>query len=91
MKTNNDLIYKAIKKSIIDDIEVAYEVFKQERYDNLEGIILQLNTRNGFGEFIKNDHEKLADFMVYLYKNLEFQVNITFTDQDEDEFFPLLG
>ena len=91
MKMNNDLIYEAIKKSILHDIEVAYEVFKQEGYDNLEGIILQLDTRNGFGQFIKNDHDKLADFMVHLYTNLEFHVNITFTDQDEDEFFPLLG
>ena len=91
MKMNNDYIYEAIKKSIINDIELAYEVFKEEEYDNLEGVILQLNSTKGFGEFIKKDPVKLADFMEHLYNNLEFLVHISFTNQGEDEFYPLLG
>ena len=91
MTKNNDYIYEAIKKSILHDIEIAYEVFKEENYEKLEGVILQLNSTKGFGDFIKNDASKLADFMEHLYNNLEFIVHIAFTEQGEDEFYPLLG
>ena len=87
----NDQLYEGIKKKLTEDIIIAYEVFKEEEYDNLEGVILQLNSTKGFGEFIKKDPVKLADFMEHLYNNLEFLVHISFTNQGEDEFYPLLG
>ena len=90
MKMNNEQIYKAIKVKILDDLEIAYEVFKEEEYENLRGVILQLNSSKGFGEYLKNDHSKLSDFIEHLYEHLDFLVHITFSEDVEEEFFPLL-
>lgn len=90
MKTSNEQLYQAIKIKILDDLNIAYEVFKEEGYENLGGVILQLNSTKGFGEYIKNDPKKLSDFLEHLYTHLDFLVHITFGEHVEEEFFPLL-
>ena len=90
MKTSNEQLYQAIKIKILDDLNIAHEVFKEEGYENLGGVILQLNSTKGFGEYIKNDPKKLSDFLEHLYMHLDFLVHITFGEHVEEEFFPLL-
>jgi len=90
MKTSNEQLYQAIKIKILDDLNIAYEVFKEEGFENLGGVILQLNSTKGFGEYIKNEPKKLSDFLEHLYTHLDFLVHITFGEHVEEEFFPLL-
>jgi hypothetical protein len=87
----NDCLYEAIKKSMVEDLKIAYEVFKDEGYENLEGVILALNPLKDFGSFIKNDPVKLGDFYEHLYSSVDFIVHIAFNIDGEDEFYPLLG
>lgn len=88
---NNEQLYHAIKIKIIDDLNIAYEVFQEEEYDTIKGVILQLNSTRGFGQYIKNDPSKLSDFLEHLYENLDFLVHITFDENAEEEFFPLFN
>lgn len=81
-------LYEGIKRKLTEDLILAYEVFKEEDYPDLEGVILSLNSSKGFGLFLKSYPEKLANFSEYLYNNLEFTVKIAFLD--EDEFYPLI-
>ena len=90
MKMSNEQLYQAIKIKIIEDLNIAYEIFKEENYNNLGGVILQLNSSKGFGQYIKNDPAKLSDFLEHLYTHLDFLVHITFDEHVEEEFFPLL-
>lgn len=86
----NDQIYKGIKKSIVDDLEVAYEVFKEEGYQNLEGVILSLNPLKGFGKYLIDNPKQLADFSEHLFTSTDFVVHLGFNKDSEDEFFPLI-
>lgn len=90
MKTN-DQLYKGIKKSMVEDLIIAYEVFKEEDYENLEGVILALNPLGNFGKYLKENPAKLADFYEHLYLSVDFIVHIAFNIDGDDEFYPLLG
>jgi hypothetical protein len=87
----NDCLYEGIKKSMIDDLKIAYEVFKEEKHENLEGVILALNPQGGFSKYLKENPAKLAEFFEYLYVNLDFVVHISFNNDGEDEFYPFLS
>ena len=87
----NDYLYEGIKISLTNDLKVAYEVFKQEGYENLEGVILSLTPSKGFGQYLKENPVKLADFSEHIFSNIDFVVHLAFSkDTNEDEFFPLI-
>ena len=90
MKMNNEMIYNAIKVSIIDDLNIVYEVFKEEGIENLEGVIVYLNSLRGLGSYLKNNTIKLAEFIEHLIHNLDFHVQLSFGEKDDDEYFPLI-
>ena len=89
MKIKNDQIYTMIKKKMIDDLIIAYEVFKEEEHPDLRGVILALNSSGNFGSYLKNTPGKLADFTEHLYANLDFVVHLAFSNEFEDGFYPL--
>ena len=91
MKITNDHVYEAIKKSIINDVQIAYEVFKEEGYDNLEGVILCLNSFSKFSIYLKENPVKLADFTECLFTSFDFIVQLSFVKDGEDEFYPLVN
>jgi hypothetical protein len=86
----NECLYEGIKKNLTEDLLVAYEVFKEEGYENLEGVILSLNSSKGFGSFLVANPSKLADFSNHVYENIEFIVHLAFSKDQEDEFYPLI-
>lgn len=90
MKKNNEMIYNVIKASIIDDLNIVYEVFKEEGIENLEGVIVYLNSLRGLGSYLKNNPLKLAEFIEHLIHNLDFHVQLSFGEKDDDEYFPLI-
>ena len=86
----NDYVYEGIKKNLTEDLIIAYEVFKEEGYEDLEGVILSLNSSKGFGSFLVSNPSKLADFSNHVYENIDFIVHLAFIKDQEDEFYPLL-
>jgi hypothetical protein len=87
----NDCLYEGIKKSITEDLKVAYEVFKEEGHENLEGVILSLNPLGNFGKYLRENPAKLADFSEHIFCNIDFVVHLAFNkDSQDDEFFPLI-
>ncbi len=86
----NECLYEGIKKNLTEDIIIAYEVFKEEGYENLEGVILSLNSSKGFGSFLVSNPEKIADFSDHIFENIEFVVHLAFSKDQEDEFYPLI-
>lgn len=87
---NNDKIYGAIKKSLTDDLIIAYEVFKEEEHKGLIGVKLVLNPSGEFAKYLRENPDKLADFTEHLYSNIEFNVHLIFSKEFEDGFFPLI-
>lgn len=85
----NDILYKAIKKSLIEDIKGVYDYFK-ENTENLEGVIIQFNSSRGIGEYLKDNPKKLTDMIEYLYNNLNFSIRLVITREGDDEFYPLI-
>lgn len=85
-----DYLYEGIKKKLTDDIIIAYEVFKLEDHENLEGVILSLNSFEGFGSYLKSNPSKLSDFVHHLYSNIDFIVHLVFAKEGNEEFYPLL-
>ena len=90
MKINNNHIYEGIKKKLTEDLIIAYEVFKEEGHQNLEGVILSLNSFGNFASYLKDNPEKLADFTEHIYANIDFTVHLVFSKDHEDEFYPLI-
>jgi hypothetical protein len=86
----NDQLYEGIKKRLTEDLIIAYEVFKEEEHQNLEGVILSLNPLNNFGKYLRENPDKLADFSGHLYENIDFIVHLAFNKEFDDEFFPLI-
>ena len=86
----NDCVYEGIKKNLTEDLINAYEVFKDEGYEDLEGVILSLNSSKGFGSFLVSNPSKLADFSNHVYENIDFIVHLAFVKDQEDEFYPML-
>ena len=86
----NDCLYEGIKKNITADILIAYEVFKEEGHENLEGVILSLNPFGNFGKYLRENPDKLADFSEHIFCNINFVVHLAFNKDSEDEFFPLI-
>lgn len=90
MKNSNEQLYIGIKKRLLEDLIIAYEVFKEEEYEGLEGVILSLNSSGNFGSYLRNNPDKLADFSESLYSDLNFVVHLAFTNDLEDGFYPLI-
>lgn len=90
MKKSNDMLYEAIKTSMVDDLKLVYEVFESDNIENLEGVIVYLNSLREFGNYLKNDHVKLAEFIEHLMYNVDFHVHVAFGEKGDDEFFPLI-
>jgi hypothetical protein len=86
----NDCVYEGIKKNLTEDLLIAYEVFKEEGYEDLEGVILSLNSSKGFGSFLASNPSKMADFSNHVFENIDFIVHLAFIKDQEDEFYPLL-
>lgn len=86
----NDKLYEGIKKSLTDDLIIAYEVFKEEGHQNLEGVILALNPFGNFGNYLRENPDKMADFTGHLFENIDFIVHLAFSKEFNDEFFPLI-
>jgi hypothetical protein len=87
----NDCLYEGIKKSMLEDLQIAYEVFKEEQYEDLEGVILSLNPLGGFSKYLKDNPAKMAEFFEYLFENLDFVVHIAFNNEGDDEFYPFIS
>ena len=86
----NNQIYEGIKKKLTEDIIIAYEVFKEEGHQNLEGVILSLNSFGNFGEYLRENPEKMADFTGHIFENIDFVVHLAFSKDGKDEFYPLI-
>ncbi len=86
----NDKLYEGIKKSLTDDLIIAYEVFKEEGHENLEGVVLALNPFGNFGNYLRENPDKMADFTGHLFENIDFIVHLAFSKEFNDEFFPLI-
>lgn len=90
MKKMNDFVFDAIKKSLTDDIKIAYEVFKEENIDKeLSGVTIHLNSTKGFGEYLKNNQQYIRDLLEPLYQELDFCIKLVFTKDGDEEFYPL--
>ena len=90
MKKMNDFVFDAIKKSLTDAIEIAYEVFKEENIDKeLSGVTIHLNSTKGFGEYLKNNPQYIRDLLEPLYQELDFCIKLVFTKDGDEEFYPL--
>lgn len=85
-----EYLYEGIKKKLTNDIVTAYEVFKLEEHENLEGVILSLNSSEGFGCYLKRNPSKLSDLVQHLYSNVDFIIHLVFSKEGKDEFYPLL-
>lgn len=83
-------LYEGVKRKLVEDLIIAHEVFKEEGYENLEGVILSLNNSKGFGMFLKQHPSKLADLSEHLCNNLDFVVQIAFLEKGKEEFYPLI-
>lgn len=90
MKKMNDFVFDAIKKSLTDDIKIAYEVFKEENIDKeLSGVTIHLNSTKGFGEYLKNNPQYIRDLLEPLYQELDFCIKLVFSKDGDEEFYPL--
>jgi hypothetical protein len=76
---------------MLEDLQIAYEVFKEEQYEDLEGVILSLNPLGGFSKYLKDNPAKMAEFFEYLFENLDFVVHIAFNNEGDDEFYPFIS
>lgn len=83
-------LYEGVKRKLTEDLIIAYEVFKEEEYEDLIGVILSLNNSKGFGLFLREHPEKLADFSEHLYTALDFTVHLAFLEDGSDDFYPLI-
>lgn len=88
-KISNQVLYEAIKKSLIDDLNKANEIFNDE-IDNSAGVMLCLNTTKGFGRYLYNEPHKINELAKFLNSNVNFNVKIKFSKIGEEEFLPIL-
>lgn len=86
----NNQIYEGIKKKLTEDIIIAYEVFKEEEHQNLEGVILSLNSFGNFGKYLRENPDKMADFTGHIFENIDFVVHLAFSKDGKDELYPLI-
>ena len=86
----NDQLYEGIQKKLTEDILIAYEVFKEEGHENLEGVILSLNSFGNFASYLRSNPTKLADFTEHIYANIDFIVHLAFSKEHDDELYPLI-
>ena len=86
----NDFVFNGIKKSLTEDLKIAYEVFKEEnKNQELSGVTLHLNSTKGFGEYLKNNPDKIKDLLEPLYRELDFCIKLVFSKDGDEEFYPL--
>lgn len=84
----NNYIFDAIRASLTKDINKAYNIFK-DKYNDVIGVSLLLNTTRGFGEYLKNHPDKVKELLEPLYMDLKFPIKLIFTEKGEEEFYPL--
>ena len=85
----NKVLFRAIQKSLVADIRGVYNTFSEE-YDNLQGLILQLNINRTLGEYLKQNPSKIEELLLYLNKEVDFKVKLLFTSTDEEKFYPII-
>ena len=85
----NKVLFRAIQKSLVSDIRGVYNTFSEE-YDNLQGLILQLNINRTLGEYLKQNPSKIEELLLYLNKEVDFKVKLLFTSTDEEKFYPII-
>lgn len=85
----NDYLYEAIKMSLLEDIKGIYEYFNVDT-ENLEGVIVQLNSSKGLGDYLKCNPDKLTDMIEYLSNNLYFSIRLVLTKDAVEKFYPLV-
>lgn len=86
----NKVLFRAIQKSLVSDIRGVYNTFSEE-YDDLQGLILQLNINRTLGEYLKQNPSKIEELVLYLNKEVDFRVKLIFTSTEEEKFYPLLN
>lgn len=86
----NKVLFRAIQKSLVSDIRGVYNTFSEE-YDNLEGLILQLNINRTLGEYLKQNPSKIEELLLYLNKEVDFKVKLLFTSTEEEKFYPIIN
>lgn len=85
----NDVLYEAIKKSLIEDIKGIYNYFQKDT-ENLRGVIVQLNSSKGLGNYLLSNPNKITNMAEYLSENLYFSIKLILTRDGDDELYPLI-
>lgn len=85
----NEAIYEAIKQALICDMKGMYNYFKRDT-ENLKGVIIQINSSRGLGDYLTSNPEKITEMAEYLFSHLNFSIKIVLTADGDDRFYPLI-
>ena len=85
----NDMLFEAIKQALICDMKGMYNHFKEDT-ENLRGVIVQINSSRGLGDYLKSNPDKITELAEYLFKSLNFSIKIILTAEGDDRFYPLI-
>lgn len=85
----NDMLYEAIKQALICDMKGMYNYFETNT-ENLRGVIVQINSSRGLGDYLKSNPDKITELAEYLFKHLNFSIKIVLTADGDDKFYPLI-
>lgn len=85
----NDYLYEAIRISLLEDIKGIFEYFNEDT-ENLEGVIVQLNSSRGLGNYLISNPNKITEFVEYLSDNLYFSIKLIISKDDDEKFYPLV-
>lgn len=88
-KLSNDLIFEAIKKTLVEDFKKANRVFSMST-NNSRGVMLSLNTSKGFGKYLYENPHKIKVLAKHINSNVDFNVKLIFAKTGEEEFYPLI-
>lgn len=85
----NNYLYEAIRISLLEDIKGIFEYFNEDT-ENLEGVIVQLNSSRGLGNYLVSNPNKITEFVEYLSNNLYFSIKLIISKDDDEKFYPLV-
>lgn len=85
----NNYLYEAIRTSLLEDIKCIFEYFNEDT-ENLEGVIVQLNSSRGLGNYLISNPNKITEFVEYLSNNLYFSIKLIISKDDDEKFYPLV-
>lgn len=85
----NSYLYEAIRISLLEDIKGIFEYFNEDT-ENLEGVIVQLNSSRGLGNYLISNPNKITEFVEYLSDNLYFSIKLIISKDDDEKFYPLV-